>query len=253
MKVKLLTSTPNMLDVVYTSARTCYNAGSPIDMWFDVCTIPTDKKLKLVDKVLSSGHGSTTEHVCVTFAIEGIDRATTHQLVRHRTGISYSQQSQRYVEIKESREYLENLFTSGNYTEDYQNSELCKILNKYFVDGDKFKNVNGYYYALDNYLEAIERGEKPEDARRFLPNHTRTNIVVTVNLRELIHLCGLRLCTRAQLPIRQMVKAMRDELVEKEPWLDKYLQPKCVRLGFCEEDNCCGRKPTLEQLLDKGE
>ena len=102
MKVKLLTKTQNMLDVVYTGARTCYNAGSPIDMWFDVCNIPTDKKKTMLSKVFESGHLSTSEHAYFTFAIEGISRACSHQLVRHRH-CSFSQQSQRYVEIKENQ------------------------------------------------------------------------------------------------------------------------------------------------------
>ena len=84
MKVKLLTKTQNMLDVVYTGARTCYNAGSPVDMWFDVCNIATDEKKNLIDKVFKSGHLSTSEHAYFTFAIEGISRACSHQLVRHR-------------------------------------------------------------------------------------------------------------------------------------------------------------------------
>ena len=99
MRVKLIACTPNILDVLYTSARTCYNAGSPIDMWEDVDNIQEDKKLKLIKSCIESGHHSVLEHAYFTFSIEGITRACSHQLVRHRL-CSFSQQSQRYCEFK---------------------------------------------------------------------------------------------------------------------------------------------------------
>lgn len=239
MKVKLLTKTQNMLDVVYTGARTCYNAGSPIDMWFDVCNIPTDKKKTMLSKVFESGHLSTSEHAYFTFAIEGISRACSHQLVRTRIA-SFSQQSQRYVEIKENQDELYEAFNENYDSTNYKDSKIFKILDKYFVDADNFRNVNGYYYALDNYLEAIKMGEPAQDARRFLPNATKTNIVMSLNLRSFMHLCNERLCTRAQGEIRQVVKEMVKEVVKVEPWLKPYLVPKCILLKGCNEHKSCG-------------
>ena len=234
MKVKLIQHTQNLLDTIYTGAKTCYNAGSPIDMWFDVPTIARDKKIEFVKKVITSKHLSVLEHSSFTFAIEGVSRALLAQITRHRL-CSFSVQSQRYVEIKEDQDYLENLFCGSD--EDYK--KLLSILNKYFVDGDKLKNVNGYYYALDNYLSAIKSGEKPEDARRFLPNGTKTNMVLTCNLRELMHICNERLCTKAQTEIRQMVQMMVDEVLKDNDWLKDYLTPKCSN-GICTERNSCG-------------
>lgn len=239
MKVKLISKTQNLLDVLYTGATTCYNAGSPIDKWFDVCTIPTDKKIKLIDKCIKSTHTSILEHSQFTFAIEGISKASSVQLLRHRH-CSFSQQSQRYVEIKESQNELEKLFTDNYTPETYKKSGLYKILDKYFVDADKFKNVNGYYYALDNYLEAINNGEEAEDARRFLPNATKTNLVVTMNLRSFIHLCNERLCSKAQLETRQLVKEMCNVVLKDEEWLKPYLVPKCILLKGCNEHKSCG-------------
>lgn len=239
MKVKLLTKTQNMLDVVYTGARTCYNAGSPIDMWFDVCNIPTDKKKTMLSKVFESGHLSTSEHAYFTFAIEGISRACSHQLVRTRIA-SFSQQSQRYVEIKENQDELYEAFNENYDSTNYKDSKIFKILDKYFVDADNFRNVNGYYYALDNYLEAIKMGEPAQDARRFLPNATKTNIVMSLNLRSFMHLCNERLCTRAQGEIRQLVKEMVKEVIKVEPWLKPYLVPKCILLKGCNEHKSCG-------------
>lgn len=234
IKVKLLTHTPNLLDVVYTGARVCYSKQNPIDMWFDVCNIPTDKKINFVKNIITSKHLSVLEHSSFTFAISGVSRAFLAQITRHRL-CSFSVQSQRYVEIKEDQKELEDLFLGSS--EEYK--KLYPILNKYFVDGDKSKNVNGYYYALDNYLEATKNGEKAEDARRFLPNSTRTNMVLTCNLRELMHICNERLCNHAQYEIRKVVQMMVDEVLKDNEWLQDYLQPKCCN-GICTEKNSCG-------------
>ena len=250
MKVKLISTTQNLLDVLFTGARTCYNAGSPIDMFEEVGNIPPDKKLKLINGCIKSSHLSVLEHSQFTFAIEGVSRSLLAQISRHRVAVSLSVQSQRYVEIKENQDYLADLYTDLD-TEDYINSELCHILDKYFVDAHKFKNLNGYYFALDNYLEAIKMGDKPEEARRFLPNATKTNMVITLNLRSLIHLCNERLCTRAQLEIRQLVQLMVKEVLKENEWLKPYLQPKCESLGYCPEHKGCGRKPSYNQLVDK--
>ena len=240
MKVKLIAKTPNLLDVVYTGARTCYNAGSPIDMYEDIDNIPEDKKLKLVKGCIESGHHSVLEHAYFTFAIEGISRACSHQLVRTRIA-SYSQQSQRYVEIKESQDELYEAFNENYDSTSYKDSKIFKFLDKYFVDADNFRNVNGYYYALDNYLEAIKMGEPAEDCRRFLPNATKTNIVMSLNLRSCINFFSLRLCNSSQLEIRNLASCMRDEILKTESWLKPYLQPKCILANKCTEGKkCCG-------------
>ena len=88
-----------------------------------------------------------------------------------------------------------------------------------------------------------------EDARSILPNAAASSLVASLNLRELIHLANLRLCKRAQLEIRLMVKAMCKEVIKVEPWLADYLVPKCERLGYCDEDKSCGRKSTKEETL----
>ena len=99
--------------------------------------------------------------------------------------------------------------------------------------------------ALQSAQEFIDAGIPAEDARFVMPNAAASSLVTSLNLRELIHLANLRLCTRAQYEIRTMVKMMCDELIKEEPWLKPYLIPKCERLGFCDEDKSCGRKPKL--------
>lgn len=233
MKVKLINATLNLLDVIYTGATTCYNAGSPIDKWFDVYNIPTDKKIKLIENCIKSGHDSVLEHAQFTFAIEGVSRACTHQLVRHRVGMSYSQQSQRYVEIKE-----DELF-EFNIPDSIKNDE--ELHNEFYALMQHIKNF---------YNKASNKGIKAEDCRSVLPNACCTNLTLTCNLRSLIHLCNERLCTRAQKEIRLLTKEMAQLVIKDNEWLKPYLAPKCERIGYCFEHKSCGRKPSLNQLLE---
>ena len=96
--VTLLAHTPDPLSLIYAAFRQCYHAGSVADMWPRLLNgdIPREKQAEFVSRILESGHVSPVEHVSFTFVLDGVSRALTHQLVRHRIA-SYSQQSQRYV------------------------------------------------------------------------------------------------------------------------------------------------------------
>ncbi len=220
--VKLISKPENMLRTIYTACRTCYSADSPINI-YDKAE-DNEKMLKLISRVISSGHYSTIEHIQVSFAISNVSRACTHQLVRHRHA-SFSQKSQRYVKEKGQFDYL----TPPTIE---KNQEL-KI--KY----DEFMGKISEFYTL-----LTESGIPAEDARFVLPNATSSSMVVSLNLRELIHIANLRLCTRAQDEIRLLVRLMCKELINEEPWLKPYLVPKCERLGYCDEDKSCGRMAT---------
>ena len=266
MRVKLIQITQNPIDVMWTAARTCYSSKSPVEMWdkiFDVYIDPDHvfseepekqeaQHWKLVKKVLDSHHDSIAEHVYFTFAIEGISRACSHQLVRHRAGIVFSQQSQRYVEIKEDLKYLEQLYKETKSIDDVERLEamekLSKLVDKYFVkDNDKIGAIK-YFFCLMDYLMAIQDGCKPEDARQLLPNATKTNITMSCNLRELIHICNLRLCSRAQTEIRELFKLIKAEVTEQDERLGSLLVSQCESLGYCPEHQCCGKMKTLPEL-----
>lgn len=221
MEVKLLSYNENLLDIIYTACRTCYSKLSPIDIYDN--TADVDKKLELIKKVMDSGHLSTTEHAYFTFAISGVSRALLAQITRHRL-CSFSVQSQRYVEIKENLDDLIILKTCGT------KQDKLLLLNKYFTfkdDNDLF--IDSYIDSLISYLKLTQAGYKAEDSRNVLPQGIKTNIVLSCNLRELMHICGLRLCKHAQLEIRTMLKKMKDEVLSKDEckWLAKYLVPKC--------------------------
>ena len=220
--VNLISKPENMLKTVYTACRTCYSADAPINIYNS--TDDEEKMLKLIERVISSGHYSTIEHIQVSFAISNVSRACTHQLVRHRH-MSFSQKSQRYVKEKGQFDYI-----------------IPPTIEKNPELKEKFEKFMTEISAL--YNEFTEAGIPAEDARFVLPNAAASSLVTSLNLREMIHLANLRLCTRAQYEIRVLVNKMCQELLKEEAWLKPYLVPKCERLGFCDEDKSCGRIPT---------
>ena len=228
-QVRLISKPENMLKTIYTACRTCYSADSPLNIYDCDSAQDEEKMLKLISRVISSGHYSTIEHIQISFAISNISRACSHQLVRHRH-MSFSQKSQRYVKEKGEIDYVIPQKIAANAE-----------LNKKFED---FMTL-----VAKQYQEFTEAGIPAEDARAILPNATASSLVVSLNLRELIHFANLRLCTRAQLEIRTLAKLMCKAVIAEEPWLAAHLVPKCERLGYCDEDKCCGRMKTKEEVL----
>ena len=226
-----------VVDKIYTACRTCYAEGTPQEQYDKTqCELTGatgwEKKWKLINHVISSGHTSTVEHTQFTFLISGASRALSHQLVRHRIGVSYSQQSQRYCEFKQGFQYV----TPESI------KKTSEIRDKYI---DTMSTIN------QAYLDLIELGIPAEDARMVLPNACCTNLTVSINLRALIHLCQERLCTNAQWEIRSMVRQMAKLITDKIPELKPYLVPKCKALGYCNESasRTCGCMPLKEHAL----
>ena len=236
MRVKLLpVDEEQVIRKLYVACRTCYSAGSPITNYEKEFTADAHSKedmLKLINYVMSSGHTSILEDQTLIFLIEGVDRALTHQLVRHRAGVVFQQQSQRYVEFKE-----------GNF--DYVIPKSIEVTESLKSDFEATMKYLGTMY--DKFIKA---GVPAEDARAVLPNACCTNIVMTVNLRQLGHMCNERLCSTAQLPIRNLFKEITKQTVEVLPFMKNFLVPKCEMLGYCNEPRrTCGRKKLKEEVI----
>ena len=242
IKVELIAYTPNPLDVVYTAARCCYYAGTPNEMFKKCKDISVEDKTALVLKVVKSQHTSVLEHVSLTFAISGIDRNCSHQLVRKRIA-SYSQQSLRYTNIAKDLS-LEELypFIGGNVPID----KGVELASKYYTDVTEH-NYLYYLKSLIVYLESIKEGAKKEEARNYLCSNIRTNLVMTLNLRSFLDLLAHRLCTRAQFPIRFLVSEMAKEVSTNKDFdfIQDFLGSKCIQLGYCTEENSCGKMKKL--------
>ena len=189
MNVNLIQSTPNPVETISQIASICYDSN------------PKDP-MKLVNHLYKSGHHSCFEHIYFTFKIENISRACSHQLVRHRM-CSFTQRSQRYCS-EDAFEYVTPhsvFYKSAIGSYDYA---MFNITEQY------------------NDLQAI--GLPNEDARYILPNACTTELYLSCNLRELIHIANERLCCKAQWEIRELVQKM---VALVEPELQFMLVPKC--------------------------
>ena len=197
--------------LVYTACRTCYSELEPQEIFRRAAAgeVASASMQKLIGNVIESGHGSTIEHIVFTFAISGVSRTLSHQLVRHRAGVAFDQQSQRYVKYKGAATMLPATIAEGDPD----------------LRGRYEEQVDG---ALGLYGELVGAGVPGEDARFVFPNATRTNLVMTTNLRALIHMSGLRLCTMAQWEIRRLFQLIRHEIFGVSPFLGSFLAPKCV-------------------------
>ncbi|MDA8237730.1 MAG: FAD-dependent thymidylate synthase [Chloroflexi bacterium] len=222
--------------LVYTACRTCYSELEPAEIFRRAVDGEVDvaKMQRLISGVIESGHGSTIEHIVFTFGISGVSRTLSHQLVRHRAGVAFDQQSQRYVAFKGPATMLPGTIADAEpgLRERYE------------------EQVAG---SLALYGDLLAAGIPGEDARFVFPNATRTNLVMTANLRALIHMAGLRLCTMAQWEIRRLFQLIRHEVFAVSPFLGSFLAPKCVPLGYCDEmgnrDGHCPIRPHRDAVL----
>lgn len=187
MKVSLIQATSKPIETIAQIASICYDSD------------PKDP-MKLVKHLYNNGHHSVFEHIYFTFKIEGISRACSHQLVRHRH-CSFTQRSQRYCS-EDGFKYI--------YPQSID-----------FASGDYSPHMK----AVREYYDELQSLDVPnEDARYILPNACATELYLSCNLRELIHICNERLCAKAQWEIRDLVKQMVSLV---DPKLHFMLVPKC--------------------------
>lgn len=216
---------------VWVACRTCYSEKSPQELIEEARTLPEKKKVSLIESVLQMNHISTIEHIDFTFALSGISRSAAMQFLRHRHQ-SPSMQSQRYCSFKSGFDYVIPKTVQANV-----------------------EALEGYNLAMkaltDVYKIFLNIGIPAEDARYVLPNAAKTNLTVTLNLRELIHIAHERMCTSAQWEIRELTNNMVSLVTKDLPFLKKYLTPKCEWLGYCTESEkkTCHRKPLKNEIV----
>lgn len=217
MNVELLQYPDNPERAVATAARLCY---APVGAKELMETMPPERVQSVLSTIMKSGHFSTLEHVSYTFAVDGVSRALTHQLVRHRLA-SFNQQSQRYVK-----------FTEGVETVKPDTVSRDEEANRIFDEA-----INA---VLEGYQKLLDAGIPAEDARYLLPNAAETKIVITMNIRELLHFFSLRCCNRAQWEIREMAHRMFALVKPTAPYIFMDAGAPCVR-GTCPEGKMtCG-------------
>jgi thymidylate synthase (FAD) len=217
LDVKLLSHTPDPERAIAAAARLCYAPVGAAELMETMSDEATEKVLKII---ITSGHTSALEHASFTFAIDGVSRALTHQLVRHRLA-SYNQQSQRYVSYTDEPAFI----VPPDVAADPEASSA-------FLD-----SCAASFIA---YRQLLDSGVAPEDARYLLPNAMETKIVVTMNIRELLHFFELRCCKRAQWEIRELALVMLDLAEPVAPYIFMDAGASCRR-GPCREGKMtCG-------------
>jgi thymidylate synthase (FAD) len=233
LKVKLIEHTPEPEKVIAAAAKLCYSAVSIDEIQEKLDRENTEKFLNML---MSYGHESPIEHVSFTFAVEGVSRSLTHQLVRHRLA-SYSQQSQRYVKLEQfeyvvppeinKNEKARSIFVHSMQESQNAYNDLVEILKEKYVEEGC------------NLLSAEKRAI--EDARYVFPNACETKIIVTMNARSLMNFFRHRCCNRAQWEIRTLADEMLSVSKKVAPILFKYAGPACLN-GICPEGKmCCGK------------
>ncbi|MDR0888528.1 MAG: FAD-dependent thymidylate synthase [Coriobacteriales bacterium] len=181
----------------------------------------SDEKAQSVLKtIMGSGHYSALEHASYTFAVEGVSRSLTHQLVRHRLA-SYNQQSQRYVKYTGEPEVIE----PGSVSDDPDTHATFNAA------------IEAAYSA---YKALLDAGIPAEDARYVLPNACATKIVITMNIRELLHFFELRCCHRAQWEIQELANRMLALAKPTAPFIFMDAGAPCIREGCHEGKMTCG-------------
>lgn len=218
MQVELLYHTPDPERAVATAARLCY---APVGATELMESMPEERIRNVLKTIMKGGHFSTLEHASYTFAIDGVSRALTHQLVRHRLA-SFNQQSQRYVKFADG---LETIKPASIAESDEANRLFDDMVAK----------------TIETYQAFLELGIPAEDARYILPNAAETKIVVTMNIRELLHFFSLRCCNRAQWEIRDLAWRMLDLVRPTAPFIFADAGPGCVRGACPEGEMTCGK------------
>jgi thymidylate synthase (FAD) len=216
MLVQLLSHTPNPEQVVAAAARLCYSDSSIEQLLGQ----DSEQAAKLLQKILQLGHFSVLEHAAFTFGIEGISRACSHQLVRHRIA-SFSQQSQRYVSHEQPFEAV-----------------VPDSIREHPALLERFEEYMQETHEL--YSDLMTAGVPAEDARFVLPNAASTKLVMTMNARELHHFFALRCCRRAQWEIQALAKEMLQLAREASPMLFAVAGPGCLKRPCPEGAMTCG-------------
>ena len=227
MEVKLIAHTPDPDRVCAIAAKNCISSKLPEDV----------ENMNSLVHALKGGHTSVAENATFTFSIEGISRVVETQLIRHRIGASYAIQSGRYV-TKDPTDIVFPQSVEDAMERDlaYGDWELCELIERY-MDA-----VN----ELAIHLKSA--GAEEQDIRYFYPQGAKTNIILTMNGRSILHYFALRLCERAQTEHRELAEKMLALVKPVAPVLFADAGPSCRQLLYCPEENGCGKYPKLSEM-----
>lgn len=235
LNVALLSCSSGREEIAAMAAKMCYSKATLAEMQEKISS--TDQ-VAFLQNILETGHLSVVEHISFTFGIEGVSRVLLAQLTRHRIA-SFSVQSQRYVSYQNGFSYIipPNIEALGpDAVQEYER---------------QMSEMHRWYLSWQEQLTKGERGN--EDARFVLPNACETKLVLTMNVRELLHFFSLRCCNRAQWEIHQLADEMLKICKREAPVLFMNAGPGCVRAACPEGKKTCGQIKEVREKYKKKE
>jgi len=239
-RVRLLAYTPEPEKLVAHAARLCYAKDEAVKKMFEE-NIDNVSDSEFIRKLAEMRHLSPFEHPSWSFLIEGVSRAMTHQLVRHRVA-SHSQRSQRYVSHKDFDYVIpETICQSPRALEKFEQTMV--------VLGEAYEGISK---MLEEDL-GLKGEARNQDARYVLPNACETKILTTMNGRELVDVFfPERMCNRAQWEIRGVARQMFELAQPTAPNMFSYAGPACYTEGRCNQgEKCCGKAGEIKAYFEK--
>lgn len=200
---------------VALGARICTSKKGLGEAWDDAIWGDNER---IIRNVVNMGHESVLEHMNFTFGIEGVSRVLLAQLTRQRIA-SFSVQNQRYTGANLDLVIPDSMATAGLLDEVVEAKKAVRKL----------------------YEKAVSLGVPEEDARYFTLQAGKTQLVMTMNARELRHFFSLRCCNRAQWEIRELADRMLRICREEAPAVFEDAGPGCVRGACPEGKKSCGK------------
>lgn len=220
--IKLIKYELNPISEIGAVAGCCWGAD----------TTNQEKNFKRGLDCIKSGHGRVMEYTDITVEISGYSARVIRELYTHIIGTSRLQESTRYVDCSNLGYYIPPSIESNPTAKE----EYKKCMET----------------IMSTYSSLLELGVKKEDVANLLPLGTHSKVILKINLRALIHLFELRLCTRAYVEFRDLMKEIKMELrpisSEWELLCDKHFVPKCISMGYCDERYSCGLKPKKTEI-----
>ena len=213
-------TTTNPITLIGEEAGICWGAD----------THDESKNYKRGVDCIKANHGRTLEYPSIYLVISGYSSKVIREFYTHIVGNSRLQSSTRYIDYSSCFEY---------------------VIPKSVEDNPKAKEVwDKFMSTIPGTIDALKKAGVPnEDATNILPLAYTTKIVVKMNLRSLMNMAEMRLCSRAYWEYRELMSDILTELAKySDEWEEliydlKVFVPKCEKMGFCTEAKCCGRKP----------
>lgn len=207
-----LTGLSDGQDLIEAAGRLCYRSWEP-GMNKNVTRVRKDQE-EYIENILRSGHGSVLEHVNFTFLLRNVSRVFTHELVRHRAGSAFSQESLRYVRLDE----LSFWFPDWMLADEWE--DLKEVLEDYLKEAERLQSYLALRFGLDQPgVPFKDKKAKTSFMRRFAPEGLATSILWTGNIRTIRHVIESRTAPGAEEEMRLVFGEVARKSIEEAPYL----------------------------------